>query len=82
MVWYRFEFVLSYGSIIRYLLCLSTVTEPPNFKIGETETKVKVPAVAANSEVSFTDSLGTINEGKSQVHFQNIPVIHKYGFFL
>lgn len=80
MVWYRFEFVLSYSSIIRYLLCLSTVTEPPNFKIGEIETKVKVPAVAANSEVSFTDSLGTINEGKSS-SFSKHPRHSQIWFF-
>ncbi|XP_061172919.1 adhesion G-protein coupled receptor V1-like [Saccostrea echinata] len=38
------------------------VTDPPNFKAGETETKVKVPALAANSEVGFTDNLGSIDE--------------------
>lgn len=43
------------------------MTDPPNFKAGETETKVKVPALAANSEVGFTDTLGNIDEGKNQL---------------
>lgn len=47
-------------------LYLFIVTDPPNFKVGETETKVKVPPLAANSEVGFTDTLGSIDEGKKQ----------------
>jgi hypothetical protein len=53
-----------------YIHCLyysPTVTDPPNFKAGETETKVKVPALAANSEVGFTDTLGNIDEGRNQL---------------
>lgn len=42
------------------------VTDPPNFKVGETETKVKVPPLAANSEVGFTDTLESIDEGNKQ----------------
>lgn len=41
------------------------VTDPPNFKVGETETKVKVPPLAANSEVGFTDTLESIDEGNN-----------------
>ncbi|KAJ8305198.1 hypothetical protein KUTeg_017250, partial [Tegillarca granosa] len=38
------------------------VTMPPKFKLGETETKVIVPAIAANSEVGFKSDLFSVDE--------------------
>ena len=44
-------------------LCPFSVTEPPVTKAEEINVVIPVPAIAANSEVGFKDSLGSIDEG-------------------
>ncbi|KAK3601208.1 hypothetical protein CHS0354_004408 [Potamilus streckersoni] len=40
----------------------SGVTDPPKFQAGETEAKVVVPAVAANSKVGFLTTVASVDE--------------------
>ena len=40
------------------------MTEPPSFKGGETEVKVRVPEIAANSKVGFQATVANVNEGE------------------
>ena len=40
------------------------MTEPPVFKAGETEVKVSVPEIAANSKVGFQANVANVNEGE------------------
>ena len=41
-----------------------TVTMPPQLKAGETEAQIGVPPIAANSHVSFLDTVVSVNDGQ------------------
>lgn len=42
---------------------LFSVTMPPKFQAGQTEAKVQVPAIAANSKVGFKEVMASVIEG-------------------
>ncbi|KAL3865787.1 hypothetical protein ACJMK2_043142 [Sinanodonta woodiana] len=49
-------------SLIEVQYLGSGVTDPPKFQAGETEAKVIVPAVAANSKVGFLATVASVDE--------------------
>ena len=40
------------------------MTDPPKFMASQTEVKVTVPEIAANSKVGFQETVANVNEGK------------------
>lgn len=45
---------------------------PPQFKAGQTESKIQVPAIAANSKVGFKETMASVDEGKCYHSNQSI----------
>ena len=50
------------SAVLRVFVC--SVTQPPQLKAGETDAQIRVPPIAANSEVSFLKAIVGVNDGQ------------------